>query len=539
MKNTFFRNGVKAVLLGFCLLTAGEGIAQTPVKQWDKTFGGDDWDELAVTRQTSDGGYILGGHTRSHNNGDQNNMNNGDEDYWILKLDASGNKQWNKIFGGGGYDFLTCLQQTSDGGFILGGRSSSNQSATKSENGKGDFDYWVLKLDASGNKQWDKTFGGTDNDQLFALQQTSDGGYMLGGKSRSGQGLDKTQPAKGMFDFWVIKLDANGAKQWDRTLGGNGEEELYALQQTSDGGYIFGGESFSPINGDKSQGSQGAGDFWLVKTDAAGNKQWDKTFGGNFEDKIRSLQQLTDGSYILGGTSLSHQTGDKTEPRRGNNDCWIVKTDGSGNKIWDKTFGGGLNEFLYSIHQAPDGNLVFGAWSDSNPASERTAPNRGSYDYWLVKIDLNGSKIWDYAVGGNSSDVLSSVGQTADGDFILGGSSASNLNGDKSEPCKGNYDYWVVKLSGGVSGTPYDKLLNAGVKLFPNPAQDKITLSISDLKEPAAITIFNTLGQAVYQSHLKPAGNINQQIKLPQEKGIYMLQLSNGMQQSSHKFLVE
>ncbi|MFO0485294.1 MAG: hypothetical protein ACK51A_06485 [Sphingobacteriia bacterium] len=172
--------------------------------------------------------------------------------------------EWDKTLGGSSWDELNTLQQTSDGGYILGGISESDSGFEKSQNSRGGSDYWVVKLDASGNKQWDKTLGGGLDDNLWSLQQTADGGYILGGRSSSGVGAEKSEDNRGSLDYWVVKLDATGNKKWDKTLGGDGWDDLWSLQQTDDGGYILGGWSFSDASDEKSENSRGKADCWVV-----------------------------------------------------------------------------------------------------------------------------------------------------------------------------------------------------------------------------------------------------------------------------------
>src|SRR5688572_14626411 len=270
--SSFFHKSLLASV-GFLLFLPVVSFSQTaPTKQWDKTIGGSHIDEFSSLQQTSDGGYILGGYSNSGISGDKSQANQGLNDFWALKLDASGNKLWDKTIGGNHEDYLSSLQQTSDGGYILGGGSSSGISGDKSQVNKGVTDLWIIKLDATGNKLWDKTYGGSGGDYLSSLHQTSDGGYILGGGSISGISGDKSQANKGNWDYWIVKLDVAGNKLWDKTIGGNSEDHLLSLQQTSDGGYILGGWSTSGINGDKSQSGNGGADYWVVKIDAAGNK---------------------------------------------------------------------------------------------------------------------------------------------------------------------------------------------------------------------------------------------------------------------------
>src|ERR1043165_4335073 len=292
--------------------------AQNPlVKQWDYRYGGNSYDDLSIIYRTTDDGFILGGSSTSDSSADITEQSRGFDDFWVVKTNPQGIKQWDKRFGGTYVDWLLSLQETRDGGYILGGSSWSGVGADKTEPSQGGLDYWMIKTDLVGNKQWDKRFGGTLHDMLASIHQTADGGYILGGISQSGIGGDKTEPiwdtlANG-WDYWMVKTDSAGNKQWDKRFGGIAQDVLAAVQQTTDGGYILGGFSSSGIDGDKTEMSRGEKDYWIVKTDGIGNKQWDRRFGGTLNDQLYALQQTIDGGYILGGVSESDSSGDKTE----------------------------------------------------------------------------------------------------------------------------------------------------------------------------------------------------------------------------------
>ncbi len=229
------------------------------------------------------------------------------------------------------------------------------------------------------------TLGGNLDDQFGAMYLTTDGGLIAGGYSKSNKSAQKTQDSKGDYDYWIVKLDSNHKIQWDKTIGGSSTDQLAALQQTADGGYILGGTSSSNISGDKTENTHGYydNDYWIVKLNAAGNIQWDKTIGGTNYDYLLDLRQTTDGGYILGGTSRSNISGDKTENSRGNDDYWIVKLDGSGNIQWDKTIGGSAYDNLYAIQQTTDGGYIAGGNSTSNISGEKTENSRGIMEFFF------------------------------------------------------------------------------------------------------------------------------------------------------------
>ncbi|MFO0484472.1 MAG: T9SS C-terminal target domain-containing protein, partial [Sphingobacteriia bacterium] len=189
--------------------------------------------------------------------------------------------EWDRTLGGSGTDFLADFWLTADGGYILGGSSQSNTSGEKSEDGRGDWDVWVMKLNADRTIQWQRTLGGNKYDALCDFYQTVDGGYILGGTSSSNVSGEKTENSRGGSDYWVIKLSATGTIEWQKTLGGSANDALYPVRQTSDGGYILGGESISNSSGEKTQNSRGGYDYWVVKLSATGNIEWDRTLGGS------------------------------------------------------------------------------------------------------------------------------------------------------------------------------------------------------------------------------------------------------------------
>ncbi|MDN3687135.1 hypothetical protein [Cyclobacterium jeungdonense] len=449
MKNFIKTNGF-ALLLGI-LLSGGlyffsnTSFAQ-PTVQWDKTFGGSSDDYLLSTTPCPDGGYLLAGYSESPVSGNKTANSNGFTDFWIVKTDGNGKKVWDKTFGANLWDVFGSTIPTSDGGYLLAGYSYSPASGDKSEDSKGEWDYWVVKIDANGNKVWDNTFGGSDYDLLSSTSPGPDGGFLLAGYSDSPASGDKSEDSKGSRDYWVVKTDGNGNKVWDKTLGGSGDDVLHVTIPTSDGGYLLAGESNSPASCDKSENRKGGIDYWVVKIDGNGNKVWDKTLGGSNDDRLFCATHSPDGGYLLAGESDSPASGDKSGNKKGFSDYWVVKIDGLGNKVWDKTIGGSSGDGPKSFIPTPDGGFLLAGDSWSDATGDKSEDNIGSADYWVVKIDGSGNKVWDKTIGGSSYDYLYSTNASPDGGYLLAGSSDSPASGNKSEDSKGGLDYWVVKL---------------------------------------------------------------------------------------------
>lgn len=423
--------------------------AQIPDIQWQNTIGGTSYDDLYSLQQTTDGGYIIGGLSSSDISGDKTENSQGGYDYWIIKLNSLGSIEWQTTIGGNENDNLSSIKQTTDGGFIVGGYSISNISGDKSENNKaGTFDYWVVKLNSTGTIMWQNTIGGNGHDQLTCLNQTLDGGYILAGYSNSGISGDKSEANLGGYDYWVIKISPIGNIQWQNTIGGSGEDILFSVEQTIDGGYIIGGWGGSGISGDKTEPCLGSSDFWVLKLTPAGNITWQNTISGNATDRLYSVNQTFDGGYILGGYSDSGISGDKTEANIGGYDYWVVKLNSSGTILWQNTIGGTNPEDLITAQQTSDGGYILGGYSSSGIGGDKTAPNLFGEDFWILKLNSTGEIIWQQTYGGNGTDRFYCLQETSDQGFLLGGWSDTDIDGNKTEASIGLSDYWIIKLEG-------------------------------------------------------------------------------------------
>jgi len=294
-------------------------------KVWFKHFGGTNSDHGQTIQQTSDGGYIVTGYTYSYTYGNA--------DFAIYKLDSNGNKVWFKHYGGADYDYGYFIQQTSDGGYVVSGFAESFS--------YGSYDFAIYKLDSNGNKVWFKHYGGTQDDYGYSIQQTTDGGYIVTGYTNS--------YTNGNADIAIYRLDSNGNKVWFKHYGGTEDDIGYSIQQTSDGGYVVAGETNSY--------TYGGYDFAIYKLDSNGNKVWFKHYGGTVNDRGNAIQQTTDGRYIVTGSVISYSYG--------STDFAIYKLDSNGNKVWFKHYGGTGADYGRSIQQTSDGGYIVSGHTDS------------------------------------------------------------------------------------------------------------------------------------------------------------------------------
>ena len=444
MKNQFYLFPY-AVIVFAVLFTITQTHAQAPDIQWQNAFGGSTYDYLRCIDATTDGGFILGGESWSSISGDKTENTFGYDDYWVIKTDASGNMMWQNNIGGSANDRLYAIQQTSGNGYILGGESSSGISGDKTEENIGYSDYWIIKLDENGNIIWQNTLGGSEFNNLRSVEQTMDGGYILGGWSSSDISGDKTEMSNGSYDYWVIKLDMSGNIVWQNTIGGDAADYLYQASQTLDGGYILAGYSSSGISGDKTEANAGTRDFWIIKLNASGNILWQNTIGGDDNDNLYALDLTADGGYILGGTSESGISGDKTELNTGG-DYWIVKLDSSGNILWQNTIGGNSFDEFKTLMQTADGGYLIGGKSISAISRDKTEAVIGMDDLWIIRLDQNGNILWQNTIGGTEGEVFAGMCQLNDLSFVIGAWSLSGVSGDKTNPGYGASDYWLMQF---------------------------------------------------------------------------------------------
>ena len=470
-------------------VTMGSVYAQ-PDSLWSRTYGGMTGDDCVKAGHTSDGGYFLVGTSASYGT-------DFSQDFWLVKTDDRGDSLWSRNYGGAYTDACRDGIHTTDGGYLLVGETWS----FGSEWG----DAWIIKVDVNGDSIWSRVFGSDSFDAFYAIQQTSDGGYILGGYSHA--------PDTGYPGLWIVKIDANGEHLWDALFGTN-YEYCKAIYQTDDGGYVLGGTT--------SVRGSGGTDFWLIRADAEGGELWNRTFGGYADEICYSVRQTHDGGFIMAGSTNSFGSGGQN--------YWLVKTDSNGDSLWSRAYGLSGRESCNSVIQTADNGYVMIGYTWSIGAGDR--------DCWLIRTDTEGNVLWDKTFGGSDADFGVSVEQAEGGNYIVGGLTWSFG--------AGSTDYWLIKTGPDpiVDTDARDVALPNSISLsiFPNPFNPTATISFSlPYQAQTSLEVYNVLGQAVYSVDMGqlPAGNYHHLLdaaSLP--SGTYLTQLNAGEMQEVKKMAV-
>ncbi|MBU0508271.1 T9SS type A sorting domain-containing protein [bacterium] len=404
--------------------------AQPPDTLWTRTYGSASEEECNEVIQTTDGGFLLVGSAAS-------NM-------WLVKTNANGDWLWHSTNGGDQADVGVAVLQTGDSEYLVGGTTSSY--------GNGWEDWWMVKVEGSGYVPWHRTFGDTLSDILQDIQPTDDGGYVLAG-------LKVSYPNG--YDMWVVKTDMWGYPVWDQTFGSANTEWAFAVEQTSDGGYVVAGLANNGANA------------LLVKTDANGDSLWSRIY--DLGRQFRSVHQTGDGGFILAGVTNS----------AGQSDFWLLKTNSNGDLQWSRTYGGSGDDVCFSMQPTADGGYVLAGWTVSFGA--------GGKDWWVVKTDANGDSLWSQAFGGLNHDVCNSVQQTDDGGYVLAG--YTNSFG------AGGADMWLVRLETELGAGEPERAAVRHFELhdgYPNPFNATITISFDVPKTSAVkLEVFDVTGRRV------------------------------------------
>ncbi len=411
--------------------------------EWVKNFGGSGEDAGYDIIQTMDGGYAILGYTNSID-GDLSGKTMAVSDYWLLKLDADGNMQWNKTYGGSKEDLGQSVIQTTDGGYAIVGYAMSDDG--DGSNNEGFHDNWILRLDATGTILWEQSFGFSGHDHSYDVVQTSDGGFFFAGfldvTQSNGEGNfgkgSSSLTRHGVGEFWGTKLDADGNLQWRRYFGGTNNDRAHGVVQADDGGFVMTG--FSESDDFDISNTKGSYDFWVIKIDGEGTLLWEKSFGGTGIEVSYDIAKTTDGAYAIVGHTFSTDT--DISKNHGKSDVWLIKIDDNGNLLWEKTYGGAEFDDARGLSVTADGGFVIAGNSKSTDGD--VTENRGENDLWFIKTDSEGNLTHQKSFGGSGLDFGFDVVQSMDGSVVLVGVVASNDFLDID--AKGMTDLVVIKM---------------------------------------------------------------------------------------------
>jgi hypothetical protein len=493
---------------------------------FQKTFGGTGSETGIAVQQTTDGGYIMAGSTTS--------FGAGLSDVYLIRTTANGDTLWTKTFGGTNNDYGYDFQQTADGGFIIAGSTSSF--------GAGTGDVYLVRTAANGNTLWTKTFGGTGSDVAYSIQQTSDSGYIITGSTQSF--------GAGVQDVYLIKTTATGDTLWTKTFGGTGIDVGRSAQQTTDGGFILAGYT-------KSFGS-GVQDIYLIRTTANGDTLWTRTYGGTDTEFCGSLQKTSDGGYIIAGYTYSFG--------EGSGDVYLIKTTTNGDTLWTKTYGGTSNDNGRYAQQTADGGYIISGTTESFGA--------GDIDFYLIKTNANGDTLWTKTYGGTSTDIGIYARQTSDGGYIFTGKTVSFSAGTlyliKTDASGNSGCHQLNTLT--ITNTPATQqtttativttpaticttpatIMRSGstistlcqtsgisellpdaenITVYPNPVQENVNILLQQNSKAASIRIYNIYGSLVRESLINNGVTIISVSELTD--GLYLYQVTD----SSNKII--
>ncbi|HOY59541.1 MAG TPA: hypothetical protein PK640_15580, partial [Verrucomicrobiota bacterium] len=475
------KSHILLVISGLALATA-PGYAQTdgplPIS-WQMAYGAGKTASLGSAVpydfvQTADGGFLLAGSTDGPANGIRTEPICGLYDAWVIKIDAQGQRLWDKSYGGESNDGPMRILLNPDGGYLLAGLSYySPAGCLKTAGAKtypGYADYWVVRCDAEGNALWDKSYlpEGTVWSWPNEYEQTPDGSIIACGHGYFPQSVY----------YEIFKLDPEGQQLWSTRLGcpiiptpSSSYTRPQRVRETPDGGFIVaaanGEQPCPPYKTSPSYGGSNGymgSDVWVVRVDAQGNQLWDQSYGGTNTELATDLHLTSDGGYVVFGSSRSlpaanASKGTKTSRCYGNMDYWIIRIGAQGEQLWDKSYGGGSHDVLTYAEPMPDGGWLLCGQSASSPHPEggKTAPKFGSWDFWILRLDEQGNRLWDQSFGGTAMEgfdwipegppwlMRAVIKHTADGGFLLTGTSKSPVSGTKTAPLIGLSDYWVLK----------------------------------------------------------------------------------------------
>jgi len=489
---------------------------------WQKDIKSATQDFLSQVTTTIDQQYLVSGSSIQSNKISSDNKQNQGYDFHLVKLNQQGEEVWERYFSGQNHDFLSATVNTQEGGFLLAGTSFSGKGLDKKEDSRGGSDIWLIRINEFGDELWQKTIGGSSDEEARAVIQTTDMGFFVAGN------VQNAAKGYGSKDMMVIRLDKNGKEISQLILGGKGLDEVEKMIPTKDGGALLGMYSRSSTGGSKKSEYFGEGDYWIIKLNKDGKVEWEKSFGGKGDDHPRTLA-LTSTGFLIGGESRSERSGNKSVGFEEGTDLWLISLNERGEDLWQKSYSFKNRDVLMGmsvLHSSDDKSskgILLGGYTQAEGRIETDDET-----FWMLYLDQNGNEQWRKHVKGESSkreERLSDIKLNRDGSIILAGTSAEEL---------GKENWKIVKLG----DKQIDQLIEKqDIRIYPNPVSDYAYVEIGfDFKE-ADITLYDMGGRQLQSLKTKnKVTKINTQALI---QGAYLISIKTDTNKTASAKLIK
>jgi hypothetical protein len=495
---------------------------------WQKDIKSSTQDFLSQVTTTIDQQYLITGSSIQSQKLNSDTKQNNGYDFHVIKLNQQGEEVWEKFFAGQNHDFLSATVNTQEGGFLLAGTSYSGKGLDKKDDSKGGSDIWLVRLGEFGDELWQKTIGGSSDEEARSVIQTMDLGFFVAGN------VQNTAKGYGSKDVLIIRLDKNGKELSQLILGGKDLDEVEKMVPTKDGGALLGVYSRSNAGGSKKTENYGEGDYWIIKLSKDGKVEWEKNYGGKGDDHVRTLA-LTSTGYLIGGESRSERSGNKSVGLEEGTDLWLISLDERGEEIWQKSYNFKNRDVLMGMsvitktqdtktkNQDVSTGILLGGYTQAEGRIETDDET-----FWMLYVDQNGNEQWRKHVKGESSkreERLSDIKLNRDGSIILAGTSAEEL---------GKENWKIVKLG----DKQIDQLIEKqDIKIYPNPVSDYAYVEIGfDFKE-ADITLYDMGGRQLQS--LKTKNKVTKMNTLALVQGAYLIVIKTDMNKTANAKLIK
>jgi hypothetical protein len=495
---------------------------------WQKDIKSSTQDFLSQVTTTIDQQYLVTGSSIQSKKLSTDTKQNNGYDFHLVKLNQQGEEVWEKFFAGQNHDFLSATVNTQEGGFLLAGTSYSSKGLDKKDDSKGGSDIWLIRINEFGDELWQKTIGGSSDEEARSVIQTMDLGFFVAGN------IQNAAKGYGSKDVLIIRLDKNGKELSQLILGGKGLDEVEKMVPTKDGGALLGVYSRSSAGGSKKTENYGEGDYWIIKLSKEGKVEWEKNYGGKGDDHVRTLA-LTSTGYLIGGESRSERSGNKSAGLEEGTDLWLISLDERGEELWQKSYNFKNRDVLMGMsvitksqeerakNKDVSTGILLGGYTQAEGRIETDDET-----FWMLYVDQNGNEQWRKHVKGKSSkreERLSDIKLNRDGSIILAGTSAEEL---------GKENWKIVKLG----DKQIDQLIERqDIKIYPNPVSDYAYVEIGfDFKE-ADITLYDMGGRQLQS--LKTKNKVTKMNTQALVQGAYLITIKTNDNKTASAKLIK